>query len=72
MGFDEKDLGIIISADVCFYVRYAVVDCKPVTLVRDLKVFMESGYRVEKGKLMDMFARTNHCEVVVLLQHQEH
>ena len=68
MGFDEKDLGIIISAGTCFYVRYAVVDCKPVTLVRDLKVFMESGYRVEKGKLMDMFARTNHVETVVLLE----
>ncbi len=47
---------------------FVYVSCNPVTLVRDLKVFMERGYRVEKVKLMDMFARTNHVESVILMQ----
>ena len=46
---------------------FVYVSCNPVTLVRDLKVFEESGYRVEKVKLMDMFPRTPHVECVVLM-----
>ncbi|NMA48775.1 MAG: 23S rRNA (uracil-5-)-methyltransferase RumA, partial [Tissierellia bacterium] len=47
---------------------YVYVSCNPVTLVRDLKVFAERGYRINKVKLMDMFPRTPHCEVVVKLE----
>lgn len=46
---------------------FVYVSCNPVTLVRDLKVFIERGYKVEKAKLMDMFPRTPHVEVVTLL-----
>lgn len=48
--------------------RFVYVSCNPLTLVRDLKVFVERGYRVEKMKLMDQFARTPHIEVVVKLE----
>ena len=48
--------------------RYVYVSCNPVTLVRDLKVFRERGYRVEKMKLMDMFVGTIHIECVVGIQ----
>lgn len=47
--------------------RYVYVSCNPVTLVRDLKVFVERGYKIEKVKCMDMFPRTPHVECVVLL-----
>jgi len=47
--------------------RYVYVSCNPVTLVRDLKVFVERGYKIEKVKCMDMFPRTAHVETVVLL-----
>lgn len=46
---------------------FVYVSCNPVTLVRDLKVFMERGYKVEKVKLMDMFPRTPHVEAVILM-----
>lgn len=46
---------------------FVYVSCNPITLVRDLKVFIERGYRVEKMKLMDMFPRTPHVEAVTLL-----
>ncbi|NMA48843.1 MAG: hypothetical protein GX947_03615, partial [Tissierellia bacterium] len=39
----------------------------PITLVRDLKVFVEGGYKIEKMKLMDMFPRTVHVECAVLM-----
>lgn len=48
--------------------NFVYVSCNPVTLVRDLKVFIERGYRVDKVKLMDMFPRTSHCEVIVKLE----
>lgn len=47
--------------------RYVYVSCNPVTLVRDLKVFVERGYKIEKVKCMDMFPRTAHVECVVLM-----
>ena len=49
---------------------FIYVSCNPVTLVRDLKVFKERGYRIDKVKLMDMFPRTRHCEVIVKLEKQ--
>jgi 23S rRNA (uracil-5-)-methyltransferase RumA len=46
---------------------FVYVSCNPVTLVRDLKVFIERGYEVKKARLMDMFPRTPHVETCVLL-----
>ncbi len=46
---------------------FIYVSCNPITLVRDLRVFMERGYRVGKVKLMDMFARTPHVEAAILM-----
>lgn len=50
---------------------FVYVSCNPVTLVRDLKVFVERGYKVDKMKLMDMFPRTPHVETVVLMSRVE-
>ena len=49
---------------------FVYISCNPVTLVRDLKVFMERGYRIDKIQCMDMFPRTPHVEVVTLLAKQ--
>ncbi len=46
---------------------FVYVSCNPVTLVRDLKVFNDRGYRIEKLKCMDMFHRTPHVESIVLM-----
>lgn len=47
---------------------FIYVSCNPITLVRDLKAFMDKGYRIDKMKLMDMFPRTPHVEVIVKLK----
>lgn len=47
---------------------FVYVSCNPVTLVRDLKVFMERGYKIDKVKCMDQFPRTPHVETVVLIE----
>jgi 23S rRNA (uracil-5-)-methyltransferase RumA len=39
------------------------VSCNPKTLVTDLKVLMDSGYTLEKVKLMDMFPQTSHLYI---------
>lgn len=49
---------------------FVYVSCNPVTLVRDLKIFIERGYRVDKAKLKDMFPRTPHVESIVMLEKQ--
>jgi len=46
---------------------FVYISCNPVTLVRDLKIFEDRGYNIEKLKLMDMFPRTAHVESIILM-----
>lgn len=53
-------------------IRYGVahilyISCKPTSLVRDLEVFLESGYVVEKAVAVDQFPWTANVETVCLL-----
>ena len=43
------------------------ISCKPTSLVRDLEVFLENGYRVDKAVAVDQFPWTANVETVVLL-----
>ncbi len=42
------------------------VSCEPLTLARDSFVLVQSGYRLAKVALMDMFSQTKHVEVMAL------
>jgi 23S rRNA (uracil-5-)-methyltransferase RumA len=44
------------------------VSCEPTTFARDLCLFSERGYLLQKLSLIDMFPQTYHMEVVGLLQ----
>lgn len=48
--------------------RVIYVSCESATLLRDLKVFSETGYEIESIHLIDMFPRTHHLEHVVFLR----
>ena len=63
-GIHPKALPKIISYGVD---RIVYISCKPTSLVRDLEVFLESGYRVEKAVAVDQFPWTANVETVVLL-----
>lgn len=43
------------------------ISCKPTSLVRDLEVFLENGYRVDKAVAVDQFPWTANVETVVKL-----
>ena len=56
-------------------IKYAVdhivyISCKPTSLVRDLEVFLENGYRVDKAVAVDQFPWTANVESIVLLSHK--
>jgi 23S rRNA (uracil1939-C5)-methyltransferase len=44
------------------------VSCDPVTLGRDLRVMVDSGYRLDELHMVDMFPQTFHQETVVVMR----
>ncbi len=63
-GIHPKALPKIIEYGV---ERLVYISCKPTSLVRDLAVFLEKGYRVERACCVDMFPETVHVETICKL-----
>lgn len=66
-GINPKALKKIMAYGV---ERMVYVSCKPTSLVRDLKVILESGYGVDKVCAVDMFPQTSGIESIVLLSRE--
>lgn len=64
-GIHPKALPKIIEYGVP---QMVYISCKPTSLARDIKVFLENGYQVERFSLVDMFCETVHVETVCLLK----
>jgi 23S rRNA (uracil1939-C5)-methyltransferase len=59
----------IINQIACLEPKKIVyTSCEPTTFARDLHLFSEIGYRLQRLTLIDMFPQTYHMEVVSLLQ----
>lgn len=63
-GIHPKALRKIIDFQVD---RLVYISCKPTSLARDLKILLDSGYRVERAVAIDQFPGTYHVETVVKL-----
>jgi len=61
---------VIVSIAEMSPERVVYVSCDPSTLARDLKIFAEKGYVMQKGEAFDLFPRTYHVESVVLLSRE--
>lgn len=64
-GIHPKALGKIIDFGVD---QMVYISCKVTSLVRDLVVLQERGYRVEKVCVVDMFPSVGHTEVICCLK----
>lgn len=51
--------------------RIVYISCKPTSLGRDLLVFKEYGYELEKACCVDMFCNARHVETIVGLQRRD-
>lgn len=67
-GIHPKALRKIISYGVD---RILYISCKPTSLVRDLEVFLEQGYTVERAVAVDQFPWTANIEIVCLLSNRK-
>jgi len=63
-GIHPKAVGKIIEfgAD-----RIVYVSCKASSMVRDLEVMIENGYKIEMIRCVDMFPKTYHVETIICL-----
>lgn len=61
---------VIDSAAAMGPERIVYISCDPGTLGRDVKRFVERGYRTVRAAAVDMFPGTRHVEAVVLLQRE--
>jgi 23S rRNA (uracil1939-C5)-methyltransferase len=63
-----------VGPDVCSFLtrisapEIVYVSCDPVTLARDLKMLVDTGYRVDELHLVDLFPQTFHLETIVVLR----
>jgi len=48
--------------------RIAYVSCDVATLARDVKGFVEAGYRLERVEAFDLFPNTAHVETIAVLE----
>ncbi len=67
-GVHIKALNKIIDYGVD---RMVYISCKPTSLVRDLEILQDRGYKVEKVCTVDMFPQTVHVECVVLMSRKD-
>ncbi len=63
-GIHPKALPKIIDYNV---ERIVYISCKPTSLVRDLEVLLDRGYKVERAVAIDQFPWTGNVEVIVKL-----
>lgn len=63
-GIHPKALPKIIAYGVD---RIVYISCKPTSLARDLEVFLDNGYVVDRAVAVDQFPWTGNVETVVLL-----
>ncbi|WP_394022856.1 23S rRNA (uracil(1939)-C(5))-methyltransferase RlmD [Anaerococcus martiniensis] len=63
-GLDKDVVKTIANAGID---KIVYISCNPQTLARDIKRFMDRGYKLEKIKAVDMFPQTMHVETVVLM-----
>ncbi|MDU6099089.1 23S rRNA (uracil(1939)-C(5))-methyltransferase RlmD [Peptoniphilus harei] len=47
--------------------KFLYISCNPVTLVRDIGVFKERGYKIEELEIVDQFPKTSHVEAAILM-----
>ncbi len=67
-GIHPRALAKIIDYGV---ERLVYISCKPTSLARDLKLFLESGYRLERMTCVDLFCETQHCETIAMLSRRD-
>ncbi len=67
-GIHPKALPKIIAYGVKHIIY---ISCKPTSLARDLEVFMNADYSVEKAAAVDQFPWTANCELIALLTKRE-
>lgn len=47
--------------------KIIMISCNAATCARDASIFAEKGYQIRKARAVDLFSRTSHTELVILM-----
>ena len=64
-GLDKKVIQTIIKSNI---EKIVYISCNSSTLSRDIKLFLENGFKLKNIKAVDMFTKTPHVETIALIQ----
>lgn len=67
-GLDERCIDTIVRVSPK---KIVYVSCDSATLARDLRQFIDAGYKLEKVQPVDQFSKTCHVETVCLLSNRK-
>ena len=65
---DKKLIKKIINYNKEKKIKLLYISCNPTTMARDIKLFVEWGFKLKKIKAFDMFPHTHHIEMIWLLE----
>lgn len=63
-GLDNVTIELVCKKNIK---KIVYISCEPSKFARDLNIFIEYGYKLEKISAVDMFSNTHHIETVALL-----
>jgi len=66
-GLHKNVISFLSSLKVQFDFKLIYISCNPITMARDIELFISSWFQLKSLKPVDMFPQTHHIEVIGIL-----
>ncbi|MBU1757636.1 hypothetical protein KKG31_00325 [Patescibacteria group bacterium] len=67
-GLHKNTVTLIADLKKKYDFKLLYISCNPITMKRDIKLFIENGFTLKIIQPVDMFPQTHHIETIGVLQ----